>query len=89
MKKRNETSIKLKKKKKEILTCLQESKTHGMGSIKKKKPEVLFIVQVEMLHIKQGIFKDNTYLISLSLSLWITCKISLWLIGVLGYFSKT
>lgn len=29
------------------------------------------------------------YLISLSLSLWITCRISLWLIGVLGYFSKT
>jgi hypothetical protein len=29
------------------------------------------------------------YLISLSLSLWITCKISLWLIGVLGYFSRT
>lgn len=61
-----------------------------MGSLKeeRKREWTLFLHKKGSVMIKpQGQF--HIHLISFRRSLWITCSISLWLMGVLGYFSKT
>lgn len=69
----------------------KKAKAHGMGSI--TEGETCSAFGGKCCTVKQGVLKlqcrSNIYLISFNLSLWITCKISLWLMGVLGYFSKT
>lgn len=89
----NET--KANEKQNQIITWQKKNmRVNCMGSLEeeRKREWTLFLHKKASVLINRSIDPHghfHSHLISFRRSLWITCRISLWLMGVLGYFSKT